>query len=154
VAASAVGRAGLGEPVGGQQQRRAGWEGEPVDGRGFGGEFGETERDAGAEGRRDDGGVVQQLRRNVTAVDDLYLFVRVDVDDEASDEPFVVAGLRGVGVVPYDRGTEGIDERGQGGLSVAVAREAPMTANAAPTAGRPLSRTSPIRVPHGETTTS
>lgn len=45
----AVGRAGLGEPIRGQQQRRTGWEGEPVDGRGFGGEFGETERDAGAE---------------------------------------------------------------------------------------------------------
>lgn len=61
---------------------------------------------------------MQQLRRNVPTVNDLYLFVRVDVDDERCDEPFVVAGLCGVGVVPYDRGVEGVDEGGQGGLSV------------------------------------
>jgi hypothetical protein len=42
----AVGGTGLGEAVGGQEQRRSCREVEPVDGRGLGGERGETEWDA------------------------------------------------------------------------------------------------------------
>lgn len=45
----AVGRAGFGEAVRAQQQRRAVGKAEPADRRGFGGEFGETERDAGVQ---------------------------------------------------------------------------------------------------------
>jgi hypothetical protein len=42
----------------------------------------------------------------------------VDADDEGGDEPFVVAALFGVGVVAYDGGVQGVDERGERGFAV------------------------------------
>lgn len=148
--------AGLGESVRGQEQGCAGRKDEPVDRRGFVCELGETERDTGCEGRCRHGGFLQHLWQDVTAVDGLRFRARVDVEDERGDEPFVVAGLRGIGVVPDDGCVQGVDKRGQSGLPVGRRTECADDGECGADRREALSWTSPIstRVPHGESTTS